>query len=160
MSEKEDEKGILSQIRRISRRLSGSFLDAKPGPLVVQREFKPIHSYDDSGHLTISKKIISLEIDFNFLILFFQMELKWLKLLKHMVTNEMKCLFLLLNCFIINSHTGTPVYIYDVNRLIDNYNVYLGSLRNVKSFLLCYPVKVSNAKLIILNPIFDLVNFI
>lgn len=88
------------------------------------------------------------------------MESKWLKLLKHMVTNKMKCLFLLLNCFIINSQTGTPVYIYDVNRLIDNYNVYLGSLRNVKSFLLCYPVKVSNAKLILVNLIFNFVHFI
>ena len=69
-------------------------------------------------------------------------------------------IFVIKLLYLLNSHTGTPVYIYDVNRLIDNYNVYLGSLRNVKSFLLCYPVKVSNAKLILLNPIYDFVNFI
>lgn len=37
---------------------------------------------------------------------------------------------------------GTPLYIYDVNRLVDNYHQYLGTLKHIKNFLLCYAVKV------------------
>jgi diaminopimelate decarboxylase len=39
---------------------------------------------------------------------------------------------------------GTPLYVYDVNRLVDNYHVYLGSLKNLNNFMLCYAVKVRN----------------
>ncbi|XP_054159152.1 diaminopimelate decarboxylase-like isoform X2 [Oppia nitens] len=38
---------------------------------------------------------------------------------------------------------GTPLYVYDVNRLTDNYNVYLGSLKSIKNFMLCYAVKAN-----------------
>lgn len=50
-----------------------------------------------------------------------------------------------LDCLIYtcsDTSKGTPLYVYDVNRLIDNYNVYLGSLKNLKNFMLCYAVKV------------------
>jgi diaminopimelate decarboxylase len=45
---------------------------------------------------------------------------------------------------------GTPLYVYDVNRLVDNYHVYLGSLKNLNNFMLCYAVK-ANPSLTILD---------
>lgn len=44
----------------------------------------------------------------------------------------------------------TPLYVYDLNRMVDNYNLYIGSLKLIKSFLLCYAVK-ANSNLTILN---------
>lgn len=49
----------------------------------------------------------------------------------------------------------TPLYVYDANRLIDNYYLYLGSLKNVKNFMLCYAVK-ANPNLALLNMFYKL----
>ncbi|KAH9397572.1 hypothetical protein TYRP_003892 [Tyrophagus putrescentiae] len=50
---------------------------------------------------------------------------------------------------------GTPLYVYDANRLVDNYRLYLGSLKNVKNFMLCYAVK-ANPNLALLNLFYKL----
>ena len=62
MSEKEEtSSGILGHIRRLSRRLSGSFLDARSGPLInVHRDYRPIYAYDDAGHLRIGNSLFSI----------------------------------------------------------------------------------------------------
>lgn len=44
---------------------------------------------------------------------------------------------------------------YDANRLVDNYHLYLGSLKNVKNFMLCYAVK-ANPNLALLNLFYKL----
>lgn len=44
---------------------------------------------------------------------------------------------------------GTPLYVYDIKRINDNFNLFTGTLQS-KNFLICYPVKV-NPNLAILN---------
>lgn len=97
--------GIVGQIRRLSRRFSGTLLnvDVKAGPQMIYSDRKPIYSYDDDEQLRIGG-VSAAEL--------------------------------------ISTY-GTPLYVYDVNRLVDNYQVYLGSLRNVNNFMLCYAVKAN-----------------
>lgn len=103
MASHDEKSGLMGQIRRISRRLSGTILDAKAGQnLLGHRAKNPIYQHDANGDLRISG-VKAVDI--------------------------------------VTRH-GSPVYVYDANRIIDNYYDYLGSLRNLNNFLLCYPVKV------------------
>lgn len=112
MAEKED-GGIMGQIRRLSRRLSGNILSADPKDVrayMSHNESKRnIYSYDNEDQLRIGGI-----------------------LLKDLAEEY-----------------GTPLYIYDINRIYDNYNLLAGVLKT-KNFLLSYSVR-ANSNLAILN---------
>lgn len=106
MAEKED-GGILGQIRRFSRRLSGNILSADPKDVRAylnrNDNRKPIYSYDNEDHLRIGG-----------------LQLKDLA-----------------------DEFGTPLFVYDINRIYDNVDLFTGSLRK-KHFNLCYSIKVNS----------------
>lgn len=117
MAEKE-EVGFMSQIRRLSRRLSGTILspDARDvKAYLIRNDKKNIFNLDSDDQMRIGG----------------------------IVLRELA------------EEYGTPLYVYDVNRLVDNYHLYLGSLKNVKNFLLCYAVK-ANPNLALLNLFYKL----
>lgn len=144
MAEK-DESGIIGQIRRLSRRLSGNILSADPKDVRAymnrMENRRNIYSYDNEDQLRIGKSII-FNIIFGPILLLFLGDI----LLKDLAEEygNISRLFLrektTFNCFFL--WTGTPLYIYDANRIYDNFNVYNNFLKN-KHFSLCYPVKVN-----------------
>lgn len=103
MSSYEEKPGFMGQIRKLSRRLSATLLDAQKGQnLLGQRAKNSIYSHDSDSNLRING-VPAAEIVEKY---------------------------------------GTPTYVYDANRIVDNYYDYLGSLQNINNFMLCYPVKV------------------
>ncbi|CAG2117443.1 unnamed protein product, partial [Medioppia subpectinata] len=112
MSESEDKKaetGFIGSIRRLSRRFSGTLLnvDSKAGPHLIHSGRKTIYSYDDEEQLRIAgphlihsgrKTIYSYDDEEQLRI-------------GGVAAEELM------------EKYGTPLYVYDVNRLTDNYNV-------------------------------------
>lgn len=37
---------------------------------------------------------------------------------------------------------GTPLYVYDVNRIVDNLHDFQSACKQFKNYMLCYAVKV------------------
>lgn len=114
-----EETGFIGQIRRLSRRLSGTLLSADA------RDVKAYYNRNDNR-----KDIFTFDNE-----------------------DQMKVGGIVLKE--LAEEYDTPLYVYDANRLIDNYYLYLGSLKNVKNFMLCYAVK-ANPNLALLNMFYKL----